>query len=272
MKKSLVSIWMAVAGILLAALALGGATYAWFTFQPYTNVEPLHSTVSSGDVALLISTDPEGEFRTTCRLLSGNGNLEPVSTSDLVHFYRGIRQNIQGIVTTYGDAAPVLEEGTLYGTLYIKSLSDDCDIYLHKPGVSFGEDTQMLSALRLGLIITVGEREYVYLLRLDSLGDTGAAADLQTTSLVDVVVASLDGEGRPGFIPDPAVDISRYFAADSGNDRPEPGQAALCTLDNGEIARVEYRLYLEGCDSNCFNLVQNREAWVQLSFAGVIEE
>ena len=43
----------------------------------------------------------------------------------------------------------------------------------------------------------------------------------------------------------------------------------LVQLNKDEIASVEYWLYLEGCDEQCSNPVQNRTSEIQLAFAGV---
>ena len=41
------------------------------------------------------------------------------------------------------------------------------------------------------------------------------------------------------------------------------------TLQAEEVATVEYWLYLEGCDDQCFNPVQNKASQLCLAFAGV---
>ena len=35
------------------------------------------------------------------------------------------------------------------------------------------------------------------------------------------------------------------------------------------MASVEYWLYLEGCDEQCYDPVQNKDSQIQLAFAGV---
>ena len=40
------------------------------------------------------------------------------------------------------------------------------------------------------------------------------------------------------------------------------------TLKAEEVATVEYWLYLEGCDPNCYNPVQSKDIALQLGFAG----
>ena len=39
-------------------------------------------------------------------------------------------------------------------------------------------------------------------------------------------------------------------------------------MEPEEIATVEYWLYLEGCDPECFNPVHSRDLALQLGFAG----
>lgn len=51
-----------------------------------------------------------------------------------------------------------------------------------------------------------------------------------------------------------------------------PGSTSLCALDKDEVATVEYWLYLEGCDEQCSNPVQNKASEIRLAFAGVDAE
>ena len=60
------------------------------------------------------------------------------------------------------------------------------------------------------------------------------------------------------------------MAADGSEEGTyEAGTEMLCSLEADEVASVEYWLYLEGCDDNCSNPVQNRSSELQLAFAGV---
>ena len=43
----------------------------------------------------------------------------------------------------------------------------------------------------------------------------------------------------------------------------------MILLNKDEVATVEYWLYLEGCDDECYNVVQNRTSEIALAFAGV---
>ena len=131
----------------------------------------------------------------------------------------------------------------------------------------------MLASLRLGLVITTRTNTYTYIFRLDDMGNTENAAERQTIAQPGSVVGSVGSDGSPGFVPDPALDISDYRAV--GTEDPDamtPGTRMLCRLSADEVARVDYYLYLEGCDKNCINPVQGRRLALSLGFAGFVVE
>lgn len=271
-RKKLWVIWLTAAWCVLLAITITGVTYAWFRFDPSTNVEPIGSTISSGETALLIAAHPEDTFDTECILEKNVSKaLLPVSTANLDRFYTAGAQNRQGIVTSYRDVTGRVDEDTIHGKVYLKSLSRDCNVYLYRPGMSFGEDTQALSAMRLGLKITTSDKVEIHIFKLDEMGNTSGALKQQTTVQSNVVVGSANGEGAPTLVADPGKSLAPYCAIpNSENPRfPKAGERVLCTLNADEVATVEYWLYLEGCDENCINKVQNRDVELALSFAGI---
>ncbi|MBR1852614.1 MAG: hypothetical protein IJ794_05640 [Lachnospiraceae bacterium] len=269
--KSVFAIWLAVAWLLLLLVVVGGVTYAWFNFQPYTNVEPMSSVVSGGEVALLIAADPEAEFGMECLLPASSGKLNPLSTADLDTFYTAVSQDRQGITNVYKNATDRVEEDTIHGVFYLKSLDDNCDVYFYQPNMNFGEDAQMLAAMRLGLRITKEEQAQTWIFDLDEMGNTSGAAGERTTAQANVVVEDIGSDGSPVYEGDPSLSMSDFFAVPSAGsgERQGAGNRALCRINANEVVMVEYWLYLEGCDENCINAVQGREAGIQLSFAGV---
>jgi hypothetical protein len=82
------------------------------------------------------------------------------------------------------------------------------------------------------------------------------------------VVSALSGT-TASYVTDPAKSISAYAAKMDEADAPQAGTNLLTSLQADEIATVEYWLYLEGCDENCINDVQNRDFSLQLAFVGV---
>ena len=272
MKNKKFLLGLTILWCVIAIAAIGGATYAWFSFNPYTNVEPMSSTISSGGTALLISTQENGDFGIQCSLpRSVSGSLHPVSTADLDHFYEATGQTRQGISNRFENADNAVEDSTIHGVFYLQSLTDDCDVYFYRSGMDFGNDPQMLAALRLGMKITVEDTTYTYIFRLDNMGNTSSADRLQTISAPGNVVRSITDNKEAVFTTDPSKALADYFAVPgTGEDnRPGRGNASLFTLNANQVAKVEYWLYLEGCDENCTNNVQEHQAVIQLSFAGV---
>ncbi len=249
-----------------------GTTYAWFTVtgMPSTNVTPMAGTVSEGDTNLLISNSYGGPFDKTCELvLSGNpDSLRPLSTADLTHFYRATAQNNEGITVLYANADNRADQDALHGTVYLQCQNASCDVYFNRDELNLGSDVQALAAMRLGMRITSSSGTQTLIFRLDDMGSTGGAQSARTIASAGSVVASVAGSGEPVFTSDLSQGIGGYMAQTNGNAY-NPGSQKLMTLQAEEVATVEYWLYLEGCDDQCFNPVQNKASQLCLAFAGV---
>lgn len=249
--------------LLIASLiALSAATYAWFAFDPYTNITPMEGTIADGDLSLLISEDKEKDFDIRCPLNPQwlPEELAPVSTADLTRFFTATAQDRQGYSTAFQELEDVSQQ-LIYGKVYLKCMGEDCLVYFRHPGLDLGEDGQFLASARLALRIT-GEdgAANVLLFQLDSLGDTRDVQSRATVLADNCVISGLTGTA-PVFSADPAVSIEDYLmdAEDS---------KSLCSLKKNEVAQVEYWVYLEGCDPECYNPVQRRNLSLQLAFTG----
>ena len=270
------SAFLAVFWMMILAVTLTTATYAWFTISAITNVEPMSSAVSEGDANLLISASQEGPFDKKCEL-NPQGNpesLSPVSSLDLTRFYEAAAQTKDGISFLYKDVTESVNTKVLHGVVYLRSEYRDCDVYLRKNGLDFGTGGQILAALRLGLKITSQSGTQTMIFRLDELGNMGNAASATTIPTKGTVVSAIDSSGKASYKTDPSVDLADYLAVENGeNDsRPGAGRKALVQLQAEEIAAVEFWLYMEGCDDNCVNEAQQKDTGIQLSFAGVTKE
>lgn len=273
LRKSLV---MAVVGMIFFLISVTGVTYAWFTAsgRAHTNVTPMGGTVSDGDTNLLISTAESGPFDRECDLVAAGDAqaLKPVSTADLESFYRVIMQNKEGIAVSYEDADDRIDSDTFHGTVYLKSEGAPCNVYFNGEELQLGSDAQALAAMRLGLKITNHDGSRTFVMRLDDLGSTAAAEAKATVPAAGTVVSGISGSGAASYVSDPAVNVSDYMAQAAGNDEYTAGANELFSLDADEIASVEYWLYLEGCDEQCVNQVQNIDSDIRLAFAGVKTE
>lgn len=267
MKKKYYSALLPVLLLLVASLiALSAVTYAWFSFQASTTkITPMEGKISDGDPSLLISLDPEKDFDISCplepELPPGEAllaELLPVSTADLSRFYTATAQDPQGYSIAFREVTD-LSHWLIYGKVYLKCIGGSCRVYFQDPGPNLGDDPQFLASARLGLRFTLEDgTTLVHLFRLDSLGDTGGAQSQATVHADNSVVSGLSGS-EPVFSPDPAVSIQDYLPK---------GENSLCTMQRDEIALVEYWVYLEGCDTECYNPVQSRDLMLQLSFTG----
>lgn len=248
-------------------LAVGASTYAWFSFSPSTNVEPLSSTVSDGDTSLLIANNKNGEFAKSCTLVLDNTVevLRPLSTLNLDKFYVSIGQNSQGVSVLFEERKNA-EHELMHGFVYLKSYYGANDIYFNESGLSMGSDAQTKAALRLALKLTTRKGTETFIFKLDAMGTDGAA-QTQTIVAANSVISSVDAGGTATFVADPAKQIGDYFVNKDGGLKP--GKASLGTLEEDEVGTVEYWLYLEGCDDNCINEVQSKDINLQLSFAGI---
>lgn len=273
LRKSMV---MAIAGMIFFLVSVTGVTYAWFTAsgRAHTNVTPMGGTVSDGDTNLLISTAESGPFDRECDLVSAGDAqaLKPVSTADLESFYRVIMQNKEGIAVSYENADDRVDSDTLHGTVYLKSEGAPCNVYFNGEELQLGSDAQALAAMRLGLKITNHDGSRTFVMRLDDLGSTAAAEAKATVPAAGTVVSGISGSGAASYVSDPAVNVLDYMAQAAGNDEYTAGANELFSLDADEIASVEYWLYLEGCDEQCVNQVQNIDSDIRLAFAGVKTE
>lgn len=141
-------------------------------------------------------------------------------------------------------------------------------MYFNRDELNLGSDAQALAAMRLGMRITSSSGTQTFIFRLDDMGATGSAQSARTIASAGSVVASVAGSGEPVYTSDPSQGIGGYMAQTNGNGY-NPGSQKLMTLQAEEVATVEYWLYLEGCDDQCFNPVQNRASQLRLAFAGV---
>jgi len=261
---------MPVLWVVIALLVMGGATFAWFSFSTRTKIKPMAGTIGDSGVTLLISNSESGPFEESTDLIveGTTENLQPVSTGNLNTWYTSLGNNAAGISDTFSEVTETIDEKTMYGTLYLKSEGGECNVYFDPEAMYFGDDDQLIASCRLGLVIkTVADGEKSFIFKLDSLGNTGGAESQETMDSANVVVTGVDSSGRAETDSDPSEEMTAYNARISG-EAVEPGETVLCRLGEDEIASVDFRLYMEGCDENTINASQDREISIKMGFAG----
>ena len=267
------SLMLSIVCLLAAIIALGAVTYAWFTFDPYTNVTPMEGKISGGTANLLISNNASSGFARSCILSPEHmaSALSPISTENLTDFFVSAYQE-EGISKLFSqvsaDTSWKPEKYLIHGTVYLKSSGGGANVYFDKPPLDLGSDPQWLAAGRLGLKITgAAGGSGTYIFNLDDLGSTTGAESRTTIAPPAgqanqaLVIRSVSASGEPTFAADPAAGLN-------GCLHGAAGARALMTLRAEEVATVEYWLYLEGCDPNCYNPVQSKDVALQFGFAG----
>lgn len=259
--------------LVIALIALSAVTYAWFTFDPYTNVTPMEGRISKGDANLLISDKPTSGFGKSCRLVPEHMGqaLYPVSTETLDKFFAAVYQE-EGVSKRFTeltrDSGWDPSDYLIHGKVYLKATGGGTNVYFDRPPLDFGTNAQWLAAGRLGLKITGADNKTaVFIFNLDDMGNTAGAEEKATIDPPAgqrdkaLVIRSVDAQGIPGFAEDPAQSLNPCIL---GNTGAKP----LLSLKAEEVATVEYWLYLEGCDVNCINPVQSKDITLQFGFAG----
>ena len=169
------------------------------------------------------------------------------------------------------DSDDWVDEDALHGTVYLKCENAPCNVYFDAENLNVGSDAQSLAAMRLGIRITSNSGTNTYLFLLDELGAVAGAQSRATIPASSAVVSSISSGGQAAYVSDPSTSISQYMAYKNSSDKYDAGASVLVSLETDEVASVEYWLYLEGCDEQCFNPVQNKDAGLMLAFVGVDE-
>ncbi len=251
--------------LVLLALALVAATYAWFSNTRSTNVTPTAHTVSSSGSDLLIGASESGPFDTTCSLAASDKTLYPVSTADLSSFWRATFQNVAGITTDYANCTASIDDYALTGSVWLKGGAEALSVYLFESGMSVASDPQLLASLRLGLVFEGSTGTQTYIFTCDDLGSTAGATATRTTAQDDVVVS---GSSAWSYGDDPALSMStRTMEGSESSPTVASDAQALYQLAANEVVRVRYFVYMEGCDANCIDEAQAKDVTLQLAFA-----
>lgn len=263
--------------MLVAAIVLVSATYAWFTASDRVTSSSVTARSGSDTAELQISAAGGEDFLAVeaAPITQVGGAapdaLLPVTTADLQTF---LTATVTGPEAVY---RPVEEGASLYhGRVYLRYAAQgtapgSMDLYLDEnalAALSAVGDSDLLNAARLGLVFDGADRVIL------SLSETGnAAADqVRNTWLNGAQVP--DGSvlttvnGAVTAVDDPSVPITDYMLSTAGGfslpERP------LCRLEPGAVCPVDVYFYLEGCDPDCSDAISFDAADLALSFYGVL--
>lgn len=220
-------LFAAVAMVLVAAVALGSSTYAWFVASG--TVEATDMTVTAqAEAGIVISNNASSGYATTAATAqTKNAKLTPASTADATTWYHATS-------TKYNDAEAGQEtgkyktisngDGTSYvkNIFYIKSASNapyEGKLEITNVEITAGGEQTLDSALRVGIKITGDDHFYIYAPK--------------TTTTTSYTVGGLKQV--------------ETIAAD------EPTESTISGLPASSAAGTEVDIYMwyEGEDANC---------------------
>ena len=229
----------AVAMVLVAAVALGSSTYAWFVNNNTVTATGM-SVNATADDSLLIKGDNDSDFGSVGTTTISQTSMKPTTSSDGVKFARlgadVVVKEKNDATATWSGASGAFQAGDLVAvqdseattyyetaTYTIKSITSAASIYISNIDVTDTKD--IFKATRVSVTIT------------DSTGSPVTKVyNPQGTANVDNKV----GNGTTLALVD---DTSVYTATTN---------AAIWSLEANQEYTVTIRVWFEGQDENCF--------------------
>jgi len=205
----------AIAMTLVATVALGSSTYAWFAINSKVTATGMSFTTQVSDNLFIANsthakatTEAEADFSTSL-VQTNSALLEPVSTADGMNFFYADVTNV------YGNGAAKLPEWYKYSTTGLENATSDS--YANK----FSENYQIPKNNKGGTDVTAeGFIDYVY--QLKAINGGSADLDLRLTDLSLNYAANDDATSFVNTAFRAAVfvqlDSSKTFDATYGND------------------------------------------------------
>lgn len=299
---------IAAISVVLAAFALGSATYAWFVTN--SMVKATTSTVSAlanGMVLQIVAGDAPNHGSDTSTIAFGEGHeISPSSTNDVTNWY--VPATWQGAdVKTY--SKPVIDSDGRYNieqgkdfyaytvseyTLYTVNNTGVADVYLDNSsaegpitvtsstGVTQEWFDKIKGSLRVGIVIG-DELKAVYAPVEPSSAEGGN--DVNKTIGWSCVDASLAKTRVPTYSHVAAANLTdqnnkNWGATKEGENYVKPSGDAAKIAERVDYNGVRMKIYtwMEGTDSDCVNMsgletgIDNPTFDVTVRLAGIVAE
>ena len=273
------SAFLALIALLLTAVTLTTATYAWFTSNRLVGTSAAEARTGEEEVSLLLSQTGGDAFdgHAEVDLVQVNSaaleKLMPVSTADLATFVTDA-----AYLDGYASAFRVVEDEAFYyhARIYVKATANSPDagsrmaLYFDADTAAGGalavndESGQLLNAARLGLTFD-GADPVIFTLSdtNNAPGETAFNTRLDGTVLSAGKVLTAAG-GKITAADDPARPIAECTIAEGLVGEP------ITELELGRIYTLDVYFYLEGCDGDCTDSISFDGSDLHLAFYGVL--
>ena len=254
-KRLLIS---SIAMLLVAMLALGTATFAWFTTNTQATASKLSvSTIKVSEIQL---SKAQGEWTDTLEYNYEDKVLKPVSSSDGVNWFKATAQNKNGdaVVVKDGTAITDLESaGTINvtnqgitGYLFAEQLNvrNNGGKAINDVQIDFNlQETEANSGKYLRMaIVPVGSRATT------SLPNPTATEFRKTTNQFSQVADTADAVNSATLKSDNTIDTTTITTTSGANaSYPVGSLAARGDSNGGDVKYFNLYVWFEGQDTDC---------------------
>lgn len=254
----------AIAMVLVAAIALGAATFAWFVNNNAVTATGVNVSTSSAVPNLYITSTGQTTDTMSTKDNNNPDKLLPVSTSDGINFYdtKHWRGATQGGTRAFADEYKVAT-GTKGNNVYadytftLGVINGSMDVYFDSgAATTLAANSNMGTAGRFA--IRFGDTGEWKLFKVPGNATrngyyTDSAAEGQTLDKNYAVVFDSEQnklvakEFTYATIAGYGGTIDSQTGKATANDKAQP----LTTINSGQTVKVTVRVWYEGCDKDC---------------------
>lgn len=280
----------AIAMVLVAAIALGAATFAWFVNNNAVTAKGIDVSTSSSVPNLYItSTGQTSDSMTAAE--KNPSKLYPVSTNNATNFYETLHwasaegNGSHAFADQYQSAIARETGKTVYTdyTFYLGVTNGSMNVYFD--GTNFGTDkaaTTLKASDKMGtagrFAISFDEGKTWKLFKVAGTpvtDDNGKATGYYTDKAADSATASGDywvtGEGGSTMASAASYLVfGNYAGSINAQGQAVAGTTPLVTINsadqNGGKVKVTVRVWYEGCDKDCVS--ENAGAGIEHAITG----
>lgn len=246
----------AIAMVLVAAIALGSSTYAWFVASGTVKAEGMKVQAQAESGILIKENKADAKFGTVATVSAGAAKLYPTSTTDLAKWYHAVSQEADDAKSKQAENAYTelknteLNDHRLVNQFVIRSATDtpisNSKLQIQNVIVSGGNTTQNLNkSIRVGIKVSNGGAEnsatYIYAPRADSAFTLTAKYDGNKTVTENITATANDfltltGDSIPANDTGLIVDVFVWYEGEDENCKTSNVISSQGTLTPDELS------------------------------------
>ena len=257
----------AIAMVIVAAIALGAATFAWFVNNTKITADGANVTAKSANT-LLISHGNDNQWGTTAQFNSADTkSFVPVSTVDANNFFKDSKWKTEDSgynASEFAAATSTGESPEFYADTFKVKASQNCGLYLdNETKVEAMGNSDVLKSMRLALV--VDDKAFFY--QVDASPISGSGNSYNTTLVglnADGVKKAISGTNTADEIKAANLSSSSVIALTDGEVAAPDDNTTLVDADNSkklcdltanDEKEVKVYIWMEGCDYDCNSAV-----------------